>query len=203
MPDKKDTRRKLLKTIAAGSGAVVAGKAIPESWSRPVVDSVVLPAHAATTDDSGSQGGGATTTTPAPTTTPACCLTAGEYCGYTDQQNGTASSYVDIGFFVSIIVAANGNIEASVFDGCNRFAGTEGVGHEQLGKCCLPGIAGTDDHHDTLLADHPLAKRRVRLPRLRHRSPLFPVSPGLLRFERRPGRSSINRSHPIGLPASG
>lgn len=50
MTDKKiiDSRRKLLKTIAAGGGAVVAGKSLPGSWSRPVVDSVMLPAHAQT-----------------------------------------------------------------------------------------------------------------------------------------------------------
>jgi anaerobic selenocysteine-containing dehydrogenase len=46
--NKTDSRRKLLKSIAAGTGAVVAGKSLPESWSRPVVDSVMLPAHAAT-----------------------------------------------------------------------------------------------------------------------------------------------------------
>ena len=50
MTDKKssESRRKLLKSIAAGSGAVVAGKTLPDSWSKPVVDSVMLPAHAAT-----------------------------------------------------------------------------------------------------------------------------------------------------------
>ncbi|MFW2440424.1 MAG: hypothetical protein ACN4GR_13770 [Arenicellales bacterium] len=46
MSDK--SRRKLLKSIAAGSGAVIAGKSLPESWTRPVVDSVMLPAHAQT-----------------------------------------------------------------------------------------------------------------------------------------------------------
>ncbi len=52
-----DSRRKLLKSIAAGSGAVVAGKSLPESWSKPVVDSVMLPAHAETTE-ADSEGGG-------------------------------------------------------------------------------------------------------------------------------------------------
>ena len=46
MSDK--SRRKLLKSIAAGSGAVIAGKSLPESWVKPVVDSVMLPAHAQT-----------------------------------------------------------------------------------------------------------------------------------------------------------
>lgn len=43
-----DSRRKLLKSIATGSGAIIAGKSLPESWRRPVVDSVMLPAHALT-----------------------------------------------------------------------------------------------------------------------------------------------------------
>ena len=43
-----ESRRILLKSIAAGSGAIVVGKSLPESWSRPVVDSVMLPAHAQT-----------------------------------------------------------------------------------------------------------------------------------------------------------
>jgi len=43
-----ENRRKLLKSIAAGSGAVIVGKNLPDSWSRPVVDAVMLPAHAQT-----------------------------------------------------------------------------------------------------------------------------------------------------------
>ena len=42
------SRRKLLKSLAAGSGAIIAGKSLPESWSKPIVKSVVLPAHAET-----------------------------------------------------------------------------------------------------------------------------------------------------------
>jgi hypothetical protein len=50
MTDKKssESRRKLLKSIAAGSGAVIAGKSLPEQWSRPIVDVALLPAHAQT-----------------------------------------------------------------------------------------------------------------------------------------------------------
>jgi hypothetical protein len=46
--NKANARRKLLKGIVAGSGVVIAGKTLPESWSRPVVDSVMLPVHAMT-----------------------------------------------------------------------------------------------------------------------------------------------------------
>jgi len=61
MKDNKSdkSRRKLLKSIAAGSGAIVAGKSLPDSWSRPVVDSVMLPAHAQTSY--GPYAGAATT----------------------------------------------------------------------------------------------------------------------------------------------
>lgn len=51
-----ESRRKLLKSITAGSGAIVAGKSLPESWSRPVVDSVMLPAHAQTSPPAPSSG---------------------------------------------------------------------------------------------------------------------------------------------------
>ena len=40
--------RKLLKSIAAGGGAIVAGKSLPDKWTAPVVDTVLLPAHAQT-----------------------------------------------------------------------------------------------------------------------------------------------------------
>ena len=39
-------RRKLLKSLAAGGGVVVATKVIPTQWSKPVIDSLLLPAHA-------------------------------------------------------------------------------------------------------------------------------------------------------------
>jgi len=57
------SRRKLLKSLSAGGGALVVGKSLPESWSRPVVDSVMLSAHAQT-----SPGTPTPTPTPTPTT---------------------------------------------------------------------------------------------------------------------------------------
>ncbi len=44
----EQSRRKLLKSIAAGTGVVVAGKSLPETWTKPVLDSVILPTHAQT-----------------------------------------------------------------------------------------------------------------------------------------------------------
>jgi hypothetical protein len=46
----KPGRRRLLASLAGAGGAVVAGKSIPGTWVRPVVSSVVLPAHAATSE---------------------------------------------------------------------------------------------------------------------------------------------------------
>jgi hypothetical protein len=44
----KQSRRKMLKSMAAGSGAVIAGKSMPDEWAKPMVDSVLLPVHAQT-----------------------------------------------------------------------------------------------------------------------------------------------------------
>ena len=51
----KNSRRSLLKKLAVGG---IAGAALPTQWSRPVVDSVMLPAHAQTSDSSVYGGGG-------------------------------------------------------------------------------------------------------------------------------------------------
>ena len=47
---KNDSRRKLLKSLAAGSGAVAAGTQLPSEWIRPAITTVILPAHAETTE---------------------------------------------------------------------------------------------------------------------------------------------------------
>ena len=111
MANKKEGRRKLLKSIATGSSAVAAGKSLPESWSKPVVDAILLPSHAETTDSSGSAPGA--TTTPAATTTPTatttsvpCCNIAGQYCDTVD-----ATTAFD---FIAINVEPSGNISVSL-----------------------------------------------------------------------------------------
>lgn len=45
----RDARRHLLKSLVAGGGVMATGKLLPDHWSAPVVESVVLPAHAQTT----------------------------------------------------------------------------------------------------------------------------------------------------------
>jgi len=49
--DKTKDRRTILKSIVAGSAVVSGNKVIPEQWSKPLTDSVILPSHAQTTGD--------------------------------------------------------------------------------------------------------------------------------------------------------
>ncbi len=44
-----ETRRKAMKRVLVGSGVVATSKVVPDSWSQPVIDSVVLPTHAEST----------------------------------------------------------------------------------------------------------------------------------------------------------
>jgi hypothetical protein len=54
----KQSRRKMLKSMAAGSGAVIAGKSMPDQWAKPMVDSVLLPVHAQTSGPTSCTVGG-------------------------------------------------------------------------------------------------------------------------------------------------
>lgn len=40
------SRRKLLKALSVAGGATAAAKALPERWTRPIVESVEIPVHA-------------------------------------------------------------------------------------------------------------------------------------------------------------
>ena len=42
-------RRALLKGLVAGSAVVTGSKALPENWTKPISDAIVLPGHAQTT----------------------------------------------------------------------------------------------------------------------------------------------------------
>lgn len=48
-------RRKVIKSVAAIGGGLAIGESIPDKWHRPLVDAVLLPAHAQT---SNVEGGG-------------------------------------------------------------------------------------------------------------------------------------------------
>ena len=61
-------RRGALKSIGGSAAAIAAAQNLPDTWKKPLVDSIVLPAHAETTDDSDSSGPEIPVTTLAPTT---------------------------------------------------------------------------------------------------------------------------------------
>ena len=42
-------RRDLLKGLVAGSAVVAGSKSLPDTWSKPLTDAVILPGHASTT----------------------------------------------------------------------------------------------------------------------------------------------------------
>ncbi len=44
-------RRTLLKSLVAGSGVVSGSRILPENWSKPLTDAVILPSHRRTTGD--------------------------------------------------------------------------------------------------------------------------------------------------------
>jgi len=56
--DASSGRRRILKSIGAG-GAVATTSLLVDRWHQPVVESVLIPAHAQTTTLQGEQGGGA------------------------------------------------------------------------------------------------------------------------------------------------
>lgn len=64
-PEQTDGRRRLLKTLAAGG---VAGATLPAQWTKPVIEAVMLPAHAQATTGVvvGGGGGGGASGGPAP-----------------------------------------------------------------------------------------------------------------------------------------
>ncbi|GEM_PF-3678698 len=63
-------RRQVLKAITATSGAVIASQVLPSTWTKPLIESGILPAHAATSATNTPQPGVTATNTPQPTNTP-------------------------------------------------------------------------------------------------------------------------------------
>lgn len=79
LKQRSNKRRKMLGMIAAGGGVLASQSHLPQTWSRPVVESVVLPAHAAGSPTGSTTG--TTTGTTAPTTQLSCstitCIVTG------------------------------------------------------------------------------------------------------------------------------
>ncbi|MBN1180093.1 MAG: twin-arginine translocation signal domain-containing protein [Anaerolineae bacterium] len=50
MKEQPISRRELLKLLAAAGGAVAASTALPSEWTKPLVETGVLPAHAQTSE---------------------------------------------------------------------------------------------------------------------------------------------------------
>ncbi len=63
-------RRGALKSIGGSAAAIAAAQNLPETWKKPLVDSIILPAHANTTSDSDSSGDDNIVTTVAATKPP-------------------------------------------------------------------------------------------------------------------------------------
>ncbi len=87
--DSKLKRRALLGAIST-AGVVGAAK-LPGQWTRPVVDHVLLPAHAATTDDTGAAGSGVAGTSTFMTTVTSNCVVTCTSAGALGLDHSTAS----------------------------------------------------------------------------------------------------------------
>lgn len=58
---RQHARRRLLKALGGAGGAFAAGRSLPEHWTRPAVDAVLLPAHAQATGTGPWSGNGTAT----------------------------------------------------------------------------------------------------------------------------------------------
>ena len=103
------SRRKALKTIAAGT-AVAGGLALSGKWSKPVVDTIILPAHAQATN-----GAAPATTTPTPTTTSGVCVLVGGCIEVTTAQNPTTQqTYITSAAVVGAVLPPQAGIPVEV-----------------------------------------------------------------------------------------
>jgi len=84
------TRRGALKTAGTSAFAAVAATQLPGKWKQPVINTVILPAHALTSEVEGE--GGELTTTPAATTPAATTTQATTTQATTTQATTTAAT---------------------------------------------------------------------------------------------------------------
>ena len=94
-----ESRRRLLKQLAAGGGVAVTAKSLPESWTKPVVNSVLLPAHARTTGEE-----------------PSCWNCGSRTVNNTDDQDASCDEILDTKIVLDFDPAS----------GCNLRTGDEG-----------------------------------------------------------------------------
>jgi hypothetical protein len=134
MADKKsqESRRKLLKSIAAGSGAIVAGKSLPENWKRPVVDSVMLPAHAQTSPPTSPPPTSPPPTCTLPQTIPSASVDCSQGVGFNEfRYYAIRTANAPCGFqviasstplpepYIEIVIRVDGQIGADIFIASN------------------------------------------------------------------------------------
>ena len=77
-----ESRRKVLRSLGGAAGALGAASQAPESWTRPVVESVILPAHAQTSPGPTAEGTTPAAPTPPPATTTPTVYTVAGLCAH-------------------------------------------------------------------------------------------------------------------------
>lgn len=134
---KKGTaRRNLLKALVAGSGAFAMGKKVPESWVKPLVKSVALPAHAQTSPASGPFDGYYTK------------LLVGMLDPNEKKNNDVADSILDM-----FVPAA----EAEIPYGCNNVTRLQiSISGDKADVCVSSGFAAYQDTTDVNTASGDL-----------------------------------------------
>ena len=116
-----DSRRRLLKALSLGGAAAGLGQVLPERWVRPIVNSVVLPAHAQLSP--GQQV----------VTFSSCSLSNATY-------NGTSGTTNQVSVNIAYFVSSNFGLDLtniSTIDITFTF--------QPSGTTATPGFAGTTD----------------------------------------------------------
>ena len=111
-------KRTLIKGILGSGSALAAAKVAPSNWSKPVIETVALPAHAIMTAGEGSDSSG--TTVPPTTQKPCAGMYMGFITGPTDDKNFVCLENISI----TVIIGDNGELSISSFAIKTPFSGT-------------------------------------------------------------------------------
>ena len=115
MTYKRSGRRKLLKSAVAGGGAIFGGMSLPQSWSKPVIKSLVLPAHALTSLPDQAM----TSSSDQPMDSgPECCLTEDTFCYTISGSNILFITVTEDGSVDILIQTSGGNWMATTSVPC-------------------------------------------------------------------------------------